>query len=478
MPQVFAPSKQGSSAPLSPILDPDPRLRVLSPGAPLHRGAFVLYWAQFARRADDNAAFERAIAEANARRLPLAVYESIRVDYPHASERIHAFVLEGAAVEARRYRERGASYAFFLPRSAEEARGVLRRLSRQAALLITDDFPSFLGPSHTARLERLGTCPIWAFDDNTVVPLARLAPEQYAARTIRPRVSRELDVWFRPLHRGVCEAGPAAVEWPFEPLPVEGMDRASIRALVAGLPIDHEVTPVQLEGGSAAARARLEVFLRRAIARYPEHNHPDEQVTTGLSAYLHFGMIGAREVALAVRDASAPAEARDALLEQLLVRRTLAFNLARENPAHRTFEALPAWALKTLQEREQDPRPRLHDRGELERAQTDDPVWNAAQRELRATGLIHNYLRMLWGKGVLAWKKKPQEAFEDLVYLNDRWALDGRDPNTYTNILWCFGKHDRPWGPARPIFGTVRYMSSSLAPRKLRMSGYLRRWGG
>jgi deoxyribodipyrimidine photo-lyase len=160
------------------------------------------------------------------------------------------------------------------------------------------------------------------------------------------------------------------------------------------------------------------------------------------------------------------------------VRRTLAFNLARENPGHRTFEPVPGWAKKTLHEHLGDPRPHLYSLAQLEQAAPDDIVWNAAQRELRETGVIHNYLRMLWGKGVIAWKKTPEEALADLLVLNDKWALDGRDPNTYASLLWCFGKHDRPWGPARPIYGTVRYMSTANARKKLRMERYLARWAG
>lgn len=474
MPKPFQPSQQGSDQPLPARLPDDPRLRVVSPGRPGHRGAFVLYWPQFFRRADDNAAFELAIAEANARGLPLAVYESLRVDYPYASDRFHAFVLEGAAGEAERYRARGAAYAFFLPRSREEARGVVRALVRQAALLVTDDFPAYLGPAHVAGAARAEGCPVWAFDDNAVVPLALLAPEQYAARTIRPRVQRRLDDWLRPLARGQCDAGPARVDWPFRPLDLGALD---LDPLLASLPLDHGVPRVgALPGGSGAARARLARFVSHWLKRYPEHNHPDEDTTTGLSPYLHFGMIGAREVALAVRDAKAPAAARDALLEQLLVRRTLSYNLARESPAHATFASVPAWAQAALRQRESDPRTHLYSREQLEAAATSDHVWNAAQRELRATGVVQNYVRMLWGKCVIAWKNKPQEAFDDLVYLNDRWALDGRDPNSYASILWCFGKHDRPWGPARPIFGTVRYMSTAAAIRKLRMDSYLARW--
>lgn len=474
---AFRPATQGSDEPLpARPPDDDPRLRVVAAGRPGHRGAFVLYWPQMQRRARSNAALDLAIAEANARRLPLAVYEALRVDYPYASDRLHAFVLEGARGEAAAYRKRGAAYAFFLPRAPDEARGVLARLSAQADLIVTDDHPSFIVPGQLRGLARQSACPVWAFDDNAVVPLARLAPEQYAARTIRPRVARQLDAWLRPLSEPACEAGPARVDWPFAPLDLERLDLA---ALLPTLPIDHGVPPVAgTVGGSGPAHERLSAFVRRKLARYPEQSHPDDAVTTTLSPYLHFGMIGAREVALAVRDARAPEAARNGLLEQLLVRRALAFNLARENPGHRTFEPVPGWAKKTLHEHLGDPRPHLYSLAQLEQAATDDIVWNAAQRELRETGVIHNYLRMLWGKGVIAWKKTPEEALADLLVLNDKWALDGRDPNTYASLLWCFGKHDRPWGPARPIYGTVRYMSTANARKKLRMEGYLARWAG
>lgn len=454
--------------------DSDPRERLLTPGRAGHRGDFVVYWPQLHRRAASNAALSYAIAQANMRRLPLVVYEALRVDYPHASERFHAFVLEGAREEAARYRARGATYVFFLPRSADEARGVVAKLCARAALLVTDDSPTFVIPQHLAGLAKRAPCPVVAFDDNAVVPLALFPKEEYAARTLRPKLHRALPEWLHPIDEPTVDRALASFEPPFAPFDVE---RAVIPDVLATLPIDHAVRAVAASpGGRTEALRRQTRMLRERLSRYPEHNHPDVAATSALSPYLHFGMLGARELALAARDADAPQECRDAFLEQLLVRRGLAQNLAATNPRHTSLEAAPGWALATLRAHEGDPRVRLYDRATLEAAKTHDALWNAGQRELVATGLMHNYVRMLWGKCVLTWKATAEEAFADLVFLNDKYALDGRDPNTYASILWCFGKHDRPW-PERPVFGTVRSMTTASAQKKLHLAEYLARWG-
>jgi deoxyribodipyrimidine photo-lyase len=456
------------------LVEADPRVRVLSRGAPGHRGSFVVYWAQSARRARDNAGLSYAIARANEWKLPVLVYEALRVDYPFASDRFHTFVLEGARSEAEHYEARGAQYAFFLPRTWEEARGVVARLCARAALLVTDDSPTFVVPRHLAALAKTVGCAVHAFDDNAVVPLSLFPKEEYAARTLRPKFHRLIASWLRPIDENTARVT-SRMDLPFEETKLSALD---LQRAVEALPIDHGVGAVPLtRGGRKEAELRLARFVERRLQRYSEdHNHPDLAATSGLSPYLHFGMIGARHVALAVRGSDVDQPARDAFLEQLLVRRGLAFNLAAQSSHHTTYDALPEWAKKTLAEHRRDRRPSLVSRSDLEAARSPDPVWNAAQRELLETGVIHNYMRMLWGKGVLAWKAAPEEAFLDLVYLNDKYALDGRDPNSYANILWCFGKHDRPWGPTRPIFGTVRYMSTTAARKKLEMSDWLARW--
>lgn len=471
----FSFSAAASDVPIPTLREGDPRRQKVGAGKPGHRGAYVLYWAQASRRPTSNHALSVAIAEANRRKLPVLVYESIRVDYPYASERFHAFVLEGAKDAHEGYRARGVHHVFFLPRSRDEQRGMVRKVAAGADLLVTDAHPTFIFPEQLARVARAVPCETWAIDDVGVVPLATFPKEEFAARTLRPKLVHALPDWLRPLEEPRCERTRLSVDLPFAPLDLASLD---VERALSGLPIDREVGRVEaLRGGPVAAKKRLDHFVRRKLSVYgPDHNHPDEDATSGLSPYLHFGMISAREAALAVAGSSALPEAKDAFLEQLLVRRELSFNFCARNPRHRTLGALPAWCHATLDAHRGDPRRWVYDRAALEEARTHDEVWNAAQRELRQTGIIHNYLRMLWGKCVLDWKRTPEEALDDLLHLNDRWALDGRDPNTYTGILWCFGKHDRPWGE-RPIHGTLRTMTTPQALKKLRMSEYMARWG-
>lgn len=458
-------------APIAARFDGDPRVRRITDGKRGHVGKVVVYWAQAARRATSNAALSYAIDVANERGLPLLVYEALRPDYPFASDRFHRFVLEAARESAKGYRARGARYAFFLPASADEARGVVAKLSEAAALIVTDDHPSFVFPAHAAAIAKRSRCPVDVVDDNCVVPLSLFPKEEWAARTLRPKLGRALASWLRPVEENACTKGPARGELPFAPFDAE---HADLDHAIARLPIDHDVALVPgVSGARSAALARFDRFVALRLGNYGEdHNHPDESSTSAMSAYLHFGVVGARELALIVCDARADRAQKNAFLEQLLVRRTLAFNLARTSPTPTSFDATPAWAKKALDEHRGDARAQLYTRDQLEGARTHDEVWNAAQRELLRTGAIHNYLRMLWGKCVIQWKKTPEEAFADLVYLNDKYALDGRDPNSYTSILWCFGKHDRPW-VKRPVLGTVRYMSTASARKKLRMEDYL-----
>lgn len=460
-----------------PILrDADPRLRLLASRPAPARPAYVLYFCQAYRRPTDNLALAYAIEMANERRLPCLVYESIRPDYPYASDRFHTFVLEGARETARVLQERGIAYAFFLPRSREEARGMVARLSQRAALVVSDDSPTFLD-AHNDSAAAKSHAPYVTVDDNSVVPLALFPKQEYAARTIRPKVHRLLPTYLKPHADPEARVSPLReLDLPFAPI---DFSTADIAALVLACPIDHDVPPVaEFPGGAAKAEGRLTAFLANRLDGYAtDRNEPSRDATSHLSPYLHFGMISARKVALAARAAAdrrgVPAESIDAFLEQLLVRRTLAFNFARENPRHQSFDELPNWARDTLQKHAVDARPSLVDAAALERAESPDEVWNAAQLELRTRGIIHNYVRMLWGKLVLTWTESPREAHRLLVHLNDKWALDGRDPDGYTNIGWCFGLHDRPW-PERPIFGTVRTMTSRSARAKLDLDEYLR----
>ena len=231
-----------------------------------------------------------------------------------------------------------------------------------------------------------------------------------------------------------------------------------------------------MRGGASEGKRLLDTFIRDKLPRYAgQANDPGEDLSSGLSPYLHFGQISPLEVMAALRDESG--ENRDAFVEELTVRRELSMNFTQYNPGYDAYESLPAWARATLEKHGEDTRPYLYTREELDGARTHDPYWNAAQREMVLTGRMHGYMRMYWGKKLLEWGRTPREAFYTALSLNNRYCLDGRDPNSFAGIAWCFGKHDRPWGE-RNIFGSVRYMNAKGLERKFDMRRYLERVEG
>jgi deoxyribodipyrimidine photo-lyase len=455
----------------------DPRVRRLNDRPVNPRGDFVLYWSQAYRRGHDNAALAYAIERANELGLPCFVYEALRPDYPYASDRIHTFVLEGARDTEAILEACGIAHAFFLPRTRDEARGVVAKLAERAAMIVSDEFPSYIVPAQNDAAAKRATCAYVTVDDCVVAPMALFPKQEHAARTLRPKLWRALETWLAPIEDPEPRvAKPKHLALPFEPT---DLATADIPALVAACAIDHDVPAVaELPGGSRAADARLARFVSRKLSSYAvDRNDPSRDGASHLSPYLHFGMISARSVALAVRAWVAdggPSDAADPFLEQLLVRRALAFNFARANPDHATYASVPPWARDTLAARADDRRDHPLTIDQLAAAHSPDPIWNAAQAELRARGVIHGYARMLWGKLVVSWFPDAAEAHAVLVELNDRYALDGRDPDGYTNIGWCFGLHDRPW-PNRPRFGTVRTMTTKSAANKLDFDAYLDR---
>ncbi|MBI2395906.1 MAG: deoxyribodipyrimidine photolyase [Deltaproteobacteria bacterium] len=448
----------------------DPRLRVWN-DKPIRSGDYVVYWCQANRRAIDNVALEYAVKRANELHLPLIVYEALRPDYPHASARFHKFVLECGRDNARVLASRGIAHGFFLPRTAEQAKGVAAKVFARAALIVSDEHPSFIHPWQNSAGARYAPCTYLTVDDAAIAPLALIPAHEPQARTIRPKLLALLDEWLAPVVLVEPQVQAPSVEWPFDPLDLEQLD---LDAAVARCAIDQSIAPISdRPGGSRAAWARLSNFLAHAARGYDgARDDPSEDGTSGLSPYLHFGAISARSCALAARDAVLPKPALDAFLEQLVVRRGLAFNHAAREPRHATYEAVPAWARDTLAEHASDPRPDAKPPATLERAKSADDVWNAAQRELILRGRIHNVVRMFWGKRIITMVKRPRDAFELAVRMMDRYALDGRDPNTYAGVAWCFGLHDRPF-PERPIFGTVRSMGVRALEKRFDVSRWV-----
>jgi deoxyribodipyrimidine photo-lyase len=318
---------------------------------------------------------------------------------------------------------------------------------------------------------------VMAVDSVGVVASAAFHREEYAARTIRPKLARLVEHSIEPVDdRPPRRTMPASL---IESLEESWLDVAQcdIADEVARCEIDHEVGPVTTRGGLRAARARLTAFVVDGLQDYAERRrHPsDAGGSSRLSPYLHHGMISPLEVVRMVR-AGAAREASDAFLNEMLTWRELSLNFCLRNPNHGSLVALPEWVHRSMRAHADDPREVTYPLEVLERAATHDPIWNAGQRELLETGQMHNVVRMLWGKSVITWTPTYEEALASLLHLNDKYALDGRDPNSYAGIQWCFGKFDRPFA-ARPVWGTIRPMSLDRAHAKYRLAEYLARWG-
>jgi deoxyribodipyrimidine photo-lyase len=425
---------------------------------------------QMYKRASHNYALNFAIQMANERGLPLVVYEGLKYYYPWASDRIHTFILEGVEEKRQEFAERGIRYIFYLQRHKKDPTNVVASLAKDATILVTDDFPCFIIPHHNSRAAKL-ELPVYAVDANGMVPMSLLPKEEYAAYTIRPKINRLLPDLPRRIATPSIEKQSLKLQLD---CPDTEVTAANIAKLVSECDIDHTVRPSPLyQGGTKAGRKRLRYFVENILPRYDEtRSEPSVDGSSRLSPYLHFGFLSIQEIVAAVEKADAPKTSKDVFLEEVIVRRELSFNFTRHNPNYDSLASLPDWAHKTMREHADDLRPELMDAEKIEAGETYDELWNAAQRELVSTGLLHNYVRMLWGKKVIEWQRSYEMAFELLVHLNNKYALDGRDPNSYAGIMWCFGKHDRPWFE-REIFGMMRFMSSHSMAKKFRAKQYI-----
>lgn len=464
----------------------------------------MLYWMTAQRRATWNFALQRAVECARTLQRPLVVLEALRCDYDWASDRLHTFVLQGMADNAQRFAGTSITYYPYVEPAPGAGRGLLAALAQRACVVVGDDSPSFFLPQMQDAAARQVGVRFEVVDGNGLLPLAAVQSTAPTAFIFRRLLQRELPVHLtalpaanplarvrlprlRTLPRGVRRRWPAAQA---------AMLRAAPRQLAA-LPIDHTVVPVEARGGTRSAESALRRFLAHGLPRYTERRHdPLHEVHSGLSPYLHFGHIASQQVfaAVARREGWTPdrlattasgkragwwgmSEPAEAFLDQLVTWRELGFTACARNSGHGRWMSLPDWARATLDAHAADARPFVYTMAAFESARTHDPLWNAMQRQLVHDGRLHSYLRMLWGKKVLEWSRTPRAALQILIELNNKYALDGRDPNSYAGILWCFGLYDRPWAPERPIFGVVRYMSSENTARKIPLRRYLEFYG-
>jgi deoxyribodipyrimidine photo-lyase len=314
-------------------------------------------------------------------------------------------------------------------------------------------------------------CPLVQVESDVIVPAEEASPkEEYSAATFRPRVTRKLDRFLVPLQENHPVKGSLSLDF-------DSFDISDLEKAIPRLPIDRGVKRVSyFQGGTSQARSYLQAFLQEKIDDYPGlRNDPTRDTLSHMSPYLHFGQISPLFIALEALETISPG--REAFLEELIVRRELSMNFVLYNENCDSFAGVPEWAQKKLRAHQKDGRPYLYNLEELEKAKTHDPYWNAAQEEMVITGKMHGYMRMYWGKKILEWSRTPEDAFRTAIYLNNKYELDGRDPNGFTGVAWCFGKHDRPWGE-RPIFGNIRYMNDKGLKRKFDADGYVKKIQG
>jgi deoxyribodipyrimidine photo-lyase len=446
-------------------------------GAPEHpKRPYVLYWPQMNRRVDANHALLYAVEIANRLNVPVLVYEALTCTYEYANDRLHTFILEGVPENARRLQKAGMGYVFYLRRTLKDANNTFYEVAKDAAAIVTDDYPAFIARTHNASVPGRVDAAYYAVDSSCIVPMSEIPHRQYGAYTIRPRIHRLLPTYLVPADRLRVEQRFSGVipEFHTEVTP------ANVRGLVASCQIDHSVPPsTEFQGGSLAAEKLLKTFLHDKLRNYGQgRNEPSENATSHMSPYLHFGQISALEIALRVSEyAKEHKLIADEYLEELIVRRELAFNYARfvEDPGD--LKNLPEWCRLNMQRHAKDKRDPVYSPEQFERAETHDELWNATQREMLERGKIQGYYRMYWGKKIIEWSRSYDEAAKTMIDIHGRYALDGRDPNTYTNIFWCFGLHDRPW-PERPIFGKMRYMSLEGMRRKTNIRAYIDQMNG
>jgi len=428
----------------------------------MKKGAYVLYWMQASQRAEYNHALEYAILKANELRLPVVVFFGITDRFPEANERHYAFMLEGLREVKQSLEKRGIQMVI-LHGSAE--RGALQ-MSKKASLVIVDRGYLRIQRQWRENVAKRIDCSFIQVESDVIVPVEETSPkEEYAAVTIRSKIHKKLNHFLVPLK-------------PLDPtidslsLNVDSLDISDVGKAILKLRIDRSVHKVDFfKGGTGEAQRHLEVFLEGKLDRFPElRNDPTLDYLSHMSPYIHFGQISALFIALKVKQTKSPGV--EAFLEELIIRRELSMNFVFYNEKYDSFEAIPEWAKKSLRAHQKDKRHYLYSLEELENAETHDPYWNAAQKEMVLRGKMHGYMRMYWGKKILEWSKTPEEAFRTALYLNNKYELDGRDPNGFTGVAWCFGKHDRPWGE-RPIFGNVRYMNDKGLRRKFDADQYV-----
>lgn len=440
------------------------RIKILSDQEIFKGGSYVLYWMQASARAHYNHALEYAIRNANKLNKPLIVYFGLTDDFPEANQRHYHFLLEGLRETQLELKKKDIN---MVVQHQKPGKGAIK-LAEEASLVVTDRGYLPLQRKWRQELVEEIECPLVQVESDVVVPVETASPkEEYTAGTIRRKIQKEWDDFLVPLKMTKTHESYLDLEF-------DSLDLGDIKSILAKLKIGRDVGVVDwIKGGNLQARNHLKYFLERKLDHFGDlRNDPTQNYLSNMSPYLHFGQISPLYIALEVIKTGGLG--MESYLEELIIRRELSMNFVFYDSDYDNFNCLPDWAQKTLLEHARDTRVYVYTVEELEKAQTHDPYWNAAQKEMIYQGKMHGYMRMYWGKKILEWTRNPMQAYHLALYLNNKYELDGRDPNGYAGVAWCFGKHDRAW-KEREIFGKVRYMNDNGLRRKFKIDRYVER---
>lgn len=427
----------------------------------LQNNKYIVYWMQQSQRTSYNNALEYAISESNKYEKPLVVYFGLTNNFPDANIRHYKFMLEGLKEVKKSLEERGIS--FILKQITPELGAV--DISKKACEVIVDRGYLKIQRKWRKNAAEKIKCKFVQIESDVVVPIEIASnKEEYAASTIRYKINEKKNQYLKAIKAE--KYNQRFVEDDFGSIDIKDVSKDKI---------DESVKPVEsFIGGTSQATKHLNLFLKEKINDYQiKRNDPNLDFISNMSPYLHFGQISALYIALSVLKNKSLGN--ETFLDELIVRRELSMNFVYYNLKYDFFESLPSWAKISLKKHEKDKRMYIYSLEEFDKAETHDPYWNAAQKQMINTGKMHGYMRMYWGKKIIEWTKKPDDAFNISIHLNNKYELDGRDPNGYTGVAWCFGKHDRPW-KKRPIFGNIRYMNSNGLKRKFDIESYSKKY--
>ena len=433
--------------------------------ADVREGDYVLYWMQSSQRAEQNHALEYAVQRANDLDQRLLVVFGLTDDYPEANLRHYTFMLEGLKDAQEALEKRGIEMVV-RKGSPEE---VALEAGKDASLIVTDR--GYMRPQKKWRekVAREADRLVTQVESDVVVPVELASGKQeHAARTLRPKIQEYLEDFLVALT-------PTKVEKRSTNMHVDGLDLSDIEKVLDGMDLDRSVSALShlYKGGNSEAKKIFRRFLKQGLGDYDANrNQPQTDYVSHMSKYLHFGHVSPIWLALQARGASAKQGNIESFVEELVVRRELSMNFVFYNNDYDSYSNLPGWARETLGEHKGDEREYAYTRKQLENAETHDEYWNAAMKEMVHTGYMHNYMRMYWGKKILEWSNTPEHAYRTTLYLNNKYFLDGRDPNSFANVAWVFGQHDRGW-TEREVYGKVRYMSSGGLERKTKPDQYV-----